>query len=125
VRFARDYDYEPPREWLLPGLPSAYRGHAGLEQWADDLREAWEFLDHKPVEIVDGGDVVAFLCEIRLRAARSGLELDSRLGQVFWIERGLIVRERDFGDWNEALQLLGVSGARDRSTASQAGTPSA
>jgi ketosteroid isomerase-like protein len=106
VRFAPDYRYEPPREWLLPGMPELYRGHDGLRQWAADLQDAWEFLDHTPLEIVDGGDAVAFLCRIRLRARRSGIELDSRVGQVFWVKRGLIVHERDFGDWHEALDLI-------------------
>jgi ketosteroid isomerase-like protein len=109
VRFAPDYHYDPPSEWLVPGMPSVYRGHAGLRQWAADLHEAWEFLDHTPLELVDAGGVLAFLCRIRLRARTSGVELDSRLGQVFWIERGLIVRERDFGDWEQALRVAGVS----------------
>jgi hypothetical protein len=108
VRFAPDYHYDPPREWLIAGMPAVYRGRAGLRQWAADLHEAWEFLDHTPVELVDGGRVVAFLCRIRLRARTSGIELDSRLGQVFWTERGLIVRESDFGDWEEALRVLGL-----------------
>ena len=105
VRFAPDYHYEPPKEWLIPGMPSAYRGHAGLHQWAADLQEAWEFLEHRPLELIDAGDTFAFLCKIRLRARRSGIELDSHLGQVFWVRRGLIVRERDVGDWNEAMRL--------------------
>jgi hypothetical protein len=108
VRFAPDYHYDPPKEWLVAGMPSVYRGHAGLRQWAADLHEAWEFLDHKPLELVDAGGVLTFLCRIRLRARTSGVELDSRLGQVFWIERGVIVRERDFGDWDEALSEAGV-----------------
>ena len=37
------------------------------------------------------------------------LELFTRLGQVFWIERGLITRERDFSDWDEALRVAGVT----------------
>ena len=40
----------------------------------------------------------------RLRARTSGNELETQLGQVFWLERGLIVRERDFSDWDEALR---------------------
>jgi hypothetical protein len=104
VRFAPDYHYDPPREWLIPGMPTVYRGHAGLRQWAADLHEAWEFVDHTPLEIADGGSVVAFLCRVRLRGRTSGIELDSHLGQVFWIERGLIVRETDFGTWDEALR---------------------
>jgi ketosteroid isomerase-like protein len=115
VRFAPDYHYDPPREWLIAGMPTVYRGHAGLREWAADLREAWEFLDHTPLEVVDAGDVIAFLCQIRLRARTSGIELDSRLGQVFWIERGLIVRERDFSDWDEALHVAGIPTAAEDS----------
>jgi ketosteroid isomerase-like protein len=109
VRFAPDYRYDPPAEWLIAGMPNVYRGHSGLRQWAADLREAWEFLDHTPLEVVDAGDAIAFLCKIRLRARTSGIELESRLGQVLWIEQGLLVRESDFGDWQQALRVLGVN----------------
>jgi ketosteroid isomerase-like protein len=115
VRFAPDWHYDAPREWLIAGMPSVYRGHAGLRQWSADLREAWEFLDHTPLEVVDAGDVIAFLCKIRLRARTSGIEIDSRLGQVFWIERGLIVRERDFSDWDDALGVVGIPAAAEGS----------
>ncbi len=108
VRFAPDWHYDAPPEWLVAGMPSVYRGHTGLREWFAELREAWEILDHTPLEVVDAGDVIAFLCKIRLRGRTSGIELDSRLGQVFWIEGGLIVRERDFSDWDEALRALDV-----------------
>jgi SnoaL-like domain len=115
VRFSPDWHYDAPPEWLIAGMPSVYRGHAGLRQWAADLREAWEFLDHTPLEVVDAGDVIAFLCKIRLRARTSGIEIDSRLGQVFWLERGLIVRERDFSDWDDALGVVGIPAAAEGS----------
>jgi hypothetical protein len=35
-----------------------------------ELREAWEILDHTPLEVVDAGDVVAFLCKRRAGCAR-------------------------------------------------------
>jgi ketosteroid isomerase-like protein len=111
VRFSRDWHYEPPHEWLIMGMPSVYRGHDGLRQWFADLREAWEFVDHTPLEVVDAGDMAAFLCKVRLRARTTGIELDWRLGQVFWFENGLIMRERDFADWDAALRLVGVSAA--------------
>ena len=112
VRFSPDFHYDPPREWLVAGMPSVYRGHAGLREWSADLREAWEFLDHTPLEVVDAGDVLAFLCQIRLRARSSGIEIDTRLGQVLWSERGLIVRESDFSDWDEALSVAGIQTVR-------------
>jgi uncharacterized protein len=108
VRFAPDVHYDPPPEWLAAGMRGVYRGHAGLREWSSDLREAWEWIDHKPLEVVDTGDVTAFLCQVRLRAHGSGIELDSHLGQVFWTERGLIARERDFSDWDEALRVAGI-----------------
>jgi SnoaL-like domain len=115
VRFSPDWQYDAPREWLIAGMPGVYEGHAGLREWSADLREAWEFIDHMPLEVVDAGDVFAFLCRIRLRARTSGIEIDSHLGQVFWIERGLIVRERDFSDWDEALRLVGAPTAAEES----------
>ena len=112
VRFEPDVHYEPPQEWLIAGMPSVYQGHAGLRQWFADLREAWEFRDHTPLEVVDAGEAIAFLCRVRLRARTTGIELDWRLGQVFWLERGLIARERDFADWDEALRVIGVTSAQ-------------
>src|SRR3954452_15489964 len=67
VRFSPNWHYNPPKEWLIAGMPEVYRGHAGLRQWAADLRDAWEFVDPTPLEAVDAGDVAAFLCKIRLR----------------------------------------------------------
>jgi ketosteroid isomerase-like protein len=123
VRFAPDYQYDAPQEWLIAGMPSVYRGHAGLREWSAELREAWEFLDHTPLELVDAGDVMAFLCKIRLRARVSGIEIDSRLGQVLWIQRGLIVRERDFSDWDEALRVVGIPAAAEGSVRRQVTYP--
>ena len=109
VRFSPDLHYDAPHEWLIAGMASVYRGHAGFREWFAELREAWEILDHTPLELVDAGDAFAFLCRIKLRARASGIELDSRLGQVFWVEGGLIVREQDFSDWDEALGVVGVT----------------
>lgn len=119
VRFSPDWHYDAPQEWLIAGMPSVYRGHAGLREWFAELREGWEILDHTPLEVVDAGDVVAFLCKIRLRARASGIELDSRLGQVFWVEGGLIVREHDFSDWDEALRVVGSAEAASTGRGSQ------
>ena len=108
VRFAPDYRYDPPQEWLAAGMKSVYTGHNGMREWSVDLREAWDWVDHRPIEVVDAGDVVAFLCEIKLRARGSGIELDTHLGQVFRAERGLIVHEHDYADWDDALHAVGV-----------------
>jgi ketosteroid isomerase-like protein len=108
VRFAPHLQYEPPREWLAAGMRTVYRGHEGLREWAADMREAWEWVDNQPLEVIDAGDVLVFRNQVRLRARGSGIEFDSSFGFVLWIEQGLIVRECDFSDWEEALGVAGI-----------------
>jgi ketosteroid isomerase-like protein len=111
IRFAPGYTYEPPAEWVAVGMRGAYRGHTGLREWAADMFEAWEWLENRPLEIIDGGGPVVFVNRIRLRARGSGVEFDYRAGLVIWMERGLIVRERDFLDAGEALRAVGIPAA--------------
>ena len=89
-------------------MRNAYQGHAGLREWVADMREAWEWVENQPVEIVDAGDVLIFRNRVKLRARGSGIGFDSSFGFVIWIERGLIVREADFADWQEALRNAGI-----------------
>jgi uncharacterized protein len=109
VRYAPDYEFEPAAEMITAGMRSHYRGHSGFREWTADMRESWEQMDMTPLEIVDAGDRLVVLGRIHVRARGSGVELDSRLGQVYWVERGLIVRERTFFDWDDALRAAGIS----------------
>jgi ketosteroid isomerase-like protein len=108
VRFAPDFEYRPPREWQAAGMRSVYRGHAGLREWAADMREAWEWIENRPVEVVDGGKALVFVNHVRLRARSSGVEFNSRFGFAISIQRGLVVREQDFSDLDEALRAADV-----------------
>jgi ketosteroid isomerase-like protein len=107
--FAPDLHYEPPREWLSAGIRSVYRGHAGYREWVDDMREAFEEADLMPREIFDAGEMLVVHLDLHVRAGGSGVELDYRYAVVVWLERGLVVRERDFLDWDEALRAAGFS----------------
>jgi len=108
VRFAPDFEYAPPREWQAAGMRSVYRGHTGLREWTADMRDAWMWIENRPLEIVDAGDVLVFVNHVQLRARGSGVEFDSRFAFVITVERGLIVREQDFSDLDEALRTAGV-----------------
>jgi ketosteroid isomerase-like protein len=108
LRNAPDCRYEPPREFIAAGMRSSYEGHSGVREWAADVREAFERMDITPLEIVDAGNPVVLLGHAHLRARGSGIEFDTALGSVFWIERGLIVRNLDFADWDEALRAAGI-----------------
>jgi ketosteroid isomerase-like protein len=113
VRYAPDYHFEPQREMVTAGMRSVYRGHAGFREAAADLRDAWERADLTPLELFDAGDVFVVLGHFQPRGGGSGIELDSPFGGVYSVERGLVVRERLFFDWDEALRAAGISTAID------------
>jgi ketosteroid isomerase-like protein len=106
--YARDYHFEPPPEWLAVGMRSAYSGHRGLRDWAADMREAWELIDVTPLELIDAGDVLVVLASAHLRARGSGVEFDTPVGLAYWPADGLIVRQRDFLDWDKVLNVAGI-----------------
>jgi hypothetical protein len=108
LRYAPRYELEPPREFLAVGIRSSYKGPAGVREWAADMRDAWEQIKVRPLEIVDAGNPIVTLGRVHLRARGSGIEFDYLLGSVFWSEQGLIVRELSFSDWDEALRVAGI-----------------
>jgi ketosteroid isomerase-like protein len=108
VRYAPNLQLDIPREWVAAGMRAAYQGHTGFREWAADMREAWERIDAVPIEIVDAGNPVVVLGHFRLRARGSGIELDTPLGVIFWVERGLTVRQTTFADWDVALRAAGI-----------------
>jgi ketosteroid isomerase-like protein len=108
LRFAPDCHTDTLPSLLAVGMRSSYEGHAGRRDLFADLREAWERMDLIPQEIVDAGNPVVLLGHMRLRARGSGVEFDTPFGQVVWIERGLIVRDRSFNNWDEALRAAGI-----------------
>ena len=123
VRYAPHFQLEIPREWVAAGMRSAYRDHAGLREWAADMHEAWERIDATPEEIVDAGNPVVVLGHFRLRARGSGIELDFRAAIAYWSERGLIVRQRDFANEDEALRAAGIPTAAAASSLRRVTTP--
>jgi hypothetical protein len=82
------------------------RALSQLEEWLPPRADGR--MDFIPQEIADAGNPVVQLGHLWLRARGSGIEFDTPFGQVVWIERGLIVRERSFNNWDEALRVAGI-----------------
>ena len=61
-----------------------------------------------PFEILDAGDRAVFLGHFHLRGGASGVELDSPFAEALWVERGLIVRDNTFFDWDAGLRAAGI-----------------
>jgi ketosteroid isomerase-like protein len=101
VRFAPDYHYDAPPEWLIAGMPSVYRGHAGLREWAAELREAWEILDHTPLEVVDAG---------KGRPPGTDALVRGRYYVVCTVRNGRIASGREYETRAEAMEAVGLPG---------------
>jgi hypothetical protein len=117
LRYAPGYELEPLREFRAVGIRDSYKGQAGLREWAADMRDAWEEMKVMPLEIFDAGNPIVSLGYAHLRARGSGAEVDYRFGAVFWTERGLIVRELHFSDWDEALRAAGIPAGHEAASA--------
>jgi ketosteroid isomerase-like protein len=107
-------DVLDPNVELLPGIArsttgASYRGHAGFEQWIEDMREAWEDFRLEPVELIDAGDRVVVDVLSRARGRTSGVEVERKTTQVWTFRQDRVVRFETFTERAQALEAAGLS----------------
>jgi ketosteroid isomerase-like protein len=90
-----DLEYRPIAEIVGSG---EYRGREGFRGYVEDFETAWSD---------EHGDSVISRVELRGHGRTSGLELATRVFQVFTLRDGKIVRLEDFVDRAEALAAVG------------------
>lgn len=106
----------PYVEWeesgdVLPGLRGFHRGAQAVRKWFDEaILEAWESLHSEPEEITEASDGRVFAqSRATARGRASGVEVELRFWQVFWLADGKIVRRRLFRTRDAALVAAGLS----------------
>jgi len=104
-----DVEVHSPKEWVALGdFDPVYRGHEGLlrfyRQWADAWADNWA----EPQELIDLGDRLVLLGEIKARGGASGVEVGRRYAMLWHIRRGKLAREQVFNDPAEALEAVGL-----------------
>ena len=84
-----------------PDLPwgGEFHGHAGYEDWARQMRRAFDQLDVKDARFFTDGDTVVITCRLLTRSRVSGETLDLPMTQVVRVRGGRIVEFRPFY-WN-------------------------
>jgi ketosteroid isomerase-like protein len=104
-----DFEFEPPREFLEVGFDRSYRGPAGFRKymstWSDvfgpDVRV-------EPVELVDAGDRVVLLADLRARGQASGIPFTGTIATVSFLNHGKATHVQAFFDHAEALEAAGI-----------------
>jgi ketosteroid isomerase-like protein len=69
----------PEIEWKPPAqgtLETVYSGHDGVRKLFEQLTEAWDSIEHRPVKLIEAGDELVIVTNIELHGRASDLVID-------------------------------------------------
>jgi ketosteroid isomerase-like protein len=95
--------------YVPPDLVGVHRGHEGYLRMWRGLTEAWEGVRLEPEEIIDFGDRLLAAGRLTAHARHTGIALDTPIFQLVTLRRGLVVRQKDFLEREQALEAAGLS----------------
>jgi len=90
-------------------VSGVYRGIEAARQFWREWFAAWETLQLVDYELVDAGDRVVWLLDLRMRGRSTGIEMP--LGKHAWVATfrdGLIVRQKLYMSQSEALKAASL-----------------
>ena len=90
-------------------ISGVYRGRDAVKQFWREWLAAWETIQFE-YELVDAGDRVVQLFDLRMRGRSTGIELP--FGNLAWVYRfrdGLVVHQKLYMSHSEALEAVGLS----------------
>ena len=89
-----------------------YIGHAGIEQYFDDVESAWKDWSVDVERTVEGPDGrVAIVMTMRARGKGSGVPLAIRTAHIWTLRDEKLVRNQLFREPEGALEELGIPSA--------------
>jgi ketosteroid isomerase-like protein len=94
--------------FVPPDLVGVHRGHEGYRRMWERLIEAWPDLKLEPEEVIDFGKRLLATVRLTGHGRHSGIPFEQRFFQVFTVRRGLVIRQKDFVDRNQALEAAGL-----------------
>jgi hypothetical protein len=90
-------------------ISGVYRGIEAVRQWWREWFAAWETLEFE-YELVDAGDRVVQLIDLRMRGRSTGIEVP--LGKHAWVatfKDGLMIHNKLYMSQSKALEAVGLS----------------
>jgi hypothetical protein len=110
IRYDDDIVQEWPADFVALGMPRRAQGKPGwLEAWRG-FREAWDAYRLNPSFLIDAGERIVVLGRIEAKGRASRVGTEFHLGQLLDLSptTNLVVRERFFTDWADALKGAGI-----------------
>jgi ketosteroid isomerase-like protein len=102
-----EWEWHPAR--LFPGTHAVYRGKQGLRRFWNTFREPWESIRIEIERIEDLGERVLVLLKFYGTGKKSGVDVTQRYANVVTFRDGLITYQVGYGDWESALEAVGLS----------------
>jgi ketosteroid isomerase-like protein len=87
-----------------------YRGVDEIRRFFDDLLEPFEEVVTEPEEFFERGDQVVVLVLVRSRPRGSNAVVENRIGHLWTMRDGKVVRFQIFPEREKALDAAGLSG---------------
>jgi ketosteroid isomerase-like protein len=90
-------------------ISGVYRGRDAVQQFWREWLAAWETIRFK-YELVDAGDRVVQLFDLRMRGRSTGIEFPfGKVAWVFTFRDGLVVHMKFYMSHSEALNAVGLA----------------
>ena len=102
-----EWDASRTQRGALAG--AVVRGHEALLAWLHEWYEAWETVDDELEELIDVNDdrVVSIMVQ-RGRGRTSGIDVADRLGTIWTVRDGKVLRAVWFPSAEQALEAVGL-----------------
>ena len=105
--------WDPEIDWrAIEGAPDdigIFTGHEAMRRYYGQWYATFEQLRVRVEELREVGDQVVAGVHVTGRMKGSDAEIEMRLGIVYTLRNGLIVRGREYSTWAEALEAAGLS----------------
>src|SRR6266545_2705094 len=104
-------DVHPDAEWETdPRVPNAgiYRGREEIQRFFEDQAAPFEESAIEPEEFFAQGDHVVAFVRVRRRPKGSTAEVEYRIGTLWTVRNGEIVRGQGFAERQKALEAAGL-----------------
>ena len=106
--FDRIGEFSDPHVVMITVEDGPLYGFAAVRENYERWKEAWEGFETTAEEVIGNGDRVFVMGRFRGRGRASGVEVESRLYEVYTMRNGKILRVDEFSDRAEALEAVGL-----------------
>lgn len=92
-----------------PGVKDHYRGRDELKEFFETITDVWDSLTVEVEEMIEAPDGRLVAVENWRARGRDGIEINTRLVDVYAFRDGLVIRGDGFRDKAEALEAVGLT----------------